>query len=83
MIELINRNIKSYNWLDMTNSSSDFINKLQFEYQCCGGQQGYRDWEVLKPESINYGSFPVSCCQPKLNVEFQLKYCPYEMVEKM
>mgnify|MGYP002712489606 CR=1 FL=1 len=83
MINLISKNIQSYNWFDMTNSSSDFINKLQFEYRCCGGQQGYRDWEVLKPDNVPYGAFPVSCCLPRLGPEFQLEWCPYELVEIM
>lgn len=83
MIYLINKNIQSYDWFDITNSSTVFINKLQFEYRCCGGQQGYRDWEVLRPKTIDYGVFPVSCCKPRFGPEFQLEWCSYELVEKM
>ncbi|KPM04802.1 hypothetical protein QR98_0032560 [Sarcoptes scabiei] len=84
LIESIQNKLMRYDWNNFDNEISIFVNRLQFEYQCCGGENRFHDWERIKPKNFSHGMFPVSCCSPTLSHRFgTFNWCTYEQVEKL
>ncbi|KAI2802137.1 hypothetical protein BLOT_010329 [Blomia tropicalis] len=79
--DIFQKEMIDYNWINYKNDSSLFINQFQFEYNCCGNKNGYRDWVPLKPDSVPNGAFPISCCRVHFDDQMNVPWCSYNDVE--
>lgn len=78
---LFDSKMAHYDWFNMADEQSKFINKFQYEFNCCGGSDGYVGWSKQKPSTLPNGAFPVSCCHIHFNTDMKVKWCSYQDVE--
>lgn len=70
-----------FDWFNFADKHSKFVNDFQYEFNCCGGSDGYAGWIKTKPDTLKMGAFPLSCCQVHLNADANIKWCSYQDVE--
>jgi len=85
--ELFDNKIAGYNWVNITDKKNHEINTIQLKFNCCGSQNGYKDWDKIRPtdnSKIAVGMFPWTCCRQQVTdiLHASLNYCGYQEVEK-